>query len=446
MTISRPQRFFILSLLTLLPFVAFAQPKQNSPYSRFGLGDPLPQYFANQAAMGGQSIGFHDPFHLNLVNPASFAFLRTTALEVGQASTYSHYTSNGGSFDDWAGNLAYLALGFTLKSPINEALDRIKSPWQAGMGFAITPMTQVGYNLESNGSTGTDTVLNTFKGQGGFYRLTWSNGIKYKNTALGLNLGWVFGEAQYENGTDFFNTLIPYDNSFRDDIRLNGLTWTLGVQHDFVLRYAENNPDVPKKWITAGITGQSKNNINGYVDRLYIRHRGLLGNNYFTPDTIDYRADQQFAITLPGSVGFGLQYVEANRLRLGGEFQYQFSEQYRNEARPLNYKNTLSLSAGVEFIPDFASYNRYFNRIRYRLGTYYRQDPRPIDGQQLNDFGVSFGFGFPIVLPRQQTSFMNTAFEWGQFGANSAIEETYFRITIGFTLNDNSWFYKRRFE
>jgi len=60
--------------------------------------------------------------------------------------------------------------------------------------------------------------------------------------------------------------------------------------------------------------------------------------------------------------------------------------------------------------------------------------------------GVTFGFGFPLVLPRQQTSFVNAAFELGKIGTDSAIEESYVRLTLGFTMNDNTWFYKRRFE
>jgi hypothetical protein len=60
--------------------------------------------------------------------------------------------------------------------------------------------------------------------------------------------------------------------------------------------------------------------------------------------------------------------------------------------------------------------------------------------------GVTLGIGLPVILPRQQTSFVNLALEIGKIGADSPIEETYVRFTAGFTLNDNTWFYKRRFE
>jgi hypothetical protein len=109
-------------------------------------------------------------------------------------------------------------------------------------------------------------------------------------------------------------------------------------------------------------------------------------------------------------------------------------------------RNTFHVSGGVEYIPDFSSYNKFLKRWRYRLGGYFRQDPRTVSGKNFNDIGLSLGLGLPVVLPRQQTSFVNIALELGKIGVDSPIEETYFRITAGFTLNDNTWFYKRRFE
>lgn len=444
-------RHLKLLLLLFLPLAALAQPKQNSPYSRFGLGDPAPQYFAAQAGMGGLSAAFHDPYHLNILNPASFAHLRTTTLEGALFANYSQYSSGGKTLDDWTGNLGYLALGFTLKSPINQALDKSQSPWQIGMGVALTPYSNVGYNIQVdtiNSEIG--EVRNTYQGTGGTYRLTHSTGVKYKHTALGLNLGWMFGKSTYENVTTFYDSLPTFLNDFRDEQKIKGLVWTLGLQHDFVLRYAENDRGVPTRWITVGATGESQHRLRALLDRAYIRARARTASGQLVnPDTISYFSGASQSITLPGAFGFGIQYVEANRLKIGVQAQLENWSAYKNEARPESMENTISISGGLEFTPDYASYNNYLRRVRYRLGGYYRQDPRLPGGpgsERLNDVGLSVGFGFPLVLPRQQTSFLNAAFEAGRFGAGTAVEESYVRITLGFTLNDNSWFYKRRFE
>src|SRR5690349_2767504 len=227
--------FFLLAALAL-----WAQPKQNSPYSRFGIGDPVNQYFANAAAWGGQTAAFHDPYHLNIENPASFAFLRSTAFETGLYTKFGHYQSATSSQDVWSGNLAYLALGFTLKSPVNEVLDRAKSPWKYGMGVALTPSSLVGYNVKTQEVLpGLGAVQSTFTGCGCMYRLNWSNAVKYNNTSFGANLGWTFGRTTYQSNTvfeddptntvDTFNQIF-FQNNNRDDISMSGFVWKLGFQ------------------------------------------------------------------------------------------------------------------------------------------------------------------------------------------------------------------------
>jgi len=446
---------YLLFLSILISAVTLsAQPKQNSPYSRYGVGDLLPQYFAAQAGMGGQTAAFHDPFHLNLVNPASYAHLRATALETGIYGKYSAYSSATASDKSISGNLAYLALGFTLKSPINEVLDKNKTPWQFGMGFAVTPYSVVGYNIESQERRNdVGVVYNTFEGNGGLYRLNWSNAAKYKNTALGVNLGWMVGKMTYENSTQFRRGIDTLDftalqNNFRDELRASGFVWNVGVQQDLVLKYAnEKEKNNPTKWITLGATAEGSHKLNVSADQLRIRNRGRLFNGaYNDPDTLLKVIGQESSLTLPAIFSLGIQYTKANKLKLGAQFGYERWASYENKLRPEKFRNTLSVSGGLEIIPDYISYNKFLRRFRYRFGGYYRQDPRTAGGENINDIGFTFGLGLPVILPRQQTSFVNIAFELGQLGGSTAIQEQYARVTVGFTMNDNTWFYKRRFE
>ncbi len=447
-------RLLALALLLLTNLTLIAQPKQNSPYSNSGIGDFVNQYFASQAGMGGQTTASHDPFHLNLLNPASYASLKTTAFETGLYAKYSHSTYKATTQQYWTGNLAYFALGFTLKSPINQVLDKVQSPWQFGMGFALTPYSVVGYNIRTRDTLpGVGDVQNNLQGNGGTYRLQWSNGAKYKNTSFGATLGWMFGKTTYENTTVFLDsTAIQSSRNFqdnkRDELGINGFIWNVGVQHDFILKYEENDKTAAKRWITIGATGEGQHKLNLTGDQLVVRSRGRLSTGqYLNADTISDNDSIRQHLTLPSMFSIGIQYVQANKFKIGGQVGLENWSNYSNEFRPNErFRNTFSVSAGVEYIPDYLSFNKYSKRIRYRLGGYYRQDARVVQGANLDDLGLTFGFGFPLVLPRQQTSFVNTAFEIGKFGASSPIEETYFRVTLGFTLNDNTWFYKRRFE
>jgi hypothetical protein len=425
----------------------YAQPKQNSPYSRFGIGDMAPIAYANQLGMGGQVTANHDPYHLNLGNPASFARLRTTTLETALYSKYSQYSSSSASYSNPSGNIAYLSLGFTLKSPVNAILDRVKSPWHFGMGLALTPHSIVGYDIASTDSTAAlGRVNNYFEGNGGTYRLTWSGAARYKHTALGMNIGYTFGRMQYENTTEIRDRFPTFQSTFRDALNVGGAFIRLGAQHDFILKYAQDK-ESPEQWITIGATFEGQHNLATAANILRVRSRQVRNDGtFFAPDTLLFLRNAEREITLPGKYSFGVQYVNVDKFKIGIQYDREQWGAYRNTARPETMRNVQAISAGVEIIPDYASYNRYLKRVRYRIGAYWREDPRIINQSKFIDIGVTAGLGFPIVLPRQGTSFVNIALQAGQIGADSPVKETYYRATVGFTLNDNSWFYKRRFE
>jgi hypothetical protein len=84
--------------------------------------------------------------------------------------------------------------------------------------------------------------------------------------------------------------------------------------------------------------------------------------------------------------------------------------------------------------------------MRYRAGLYYGMDPRVVDSQQLSTMGVTLGLGLPLKLPRGLPSFINLGLEAGQLAAPNLLKENYFKINVGFTLNDNMWFYKQKFN
>ena len=70
-------------LMLFLASWAHAQPKINSPYSRFGIGEIRDQNFVALSSMGGLAASYHNIYNVNALNPASLGFLRNTAFEVG---------------------------------------------------------------------------------------------------------------------------------------------------------------------------------------------------------------------------------------------------------------------------------------------------------------------------------------------------------------------------
>ena len=138
-------------------------------------------------------------------------------------------------------------------------------------------------------------------------------------------------------------------------------------------------------------------------------------------------------------------------MRLGADFKLQSWNEFNNDLVAASDANkpdvtTWRAAVGYEILPDILSYNNYFKKVRYRFGAFYSNDPRSVQGEQLTQYGVTVGMGMPIILPRQGKSFVNLGFELGKIGLADALNRTYFKINLGFTLNDDTWFFKRKFN
>ncbi len=107
-----------------------------------------------------------------------------------------------------------------------------------------------------------------------------------------------------------------------------------------------------------------------------------------------------------------------------------------------NLDDGWTLSSGLEWTPNGAAI-KYRKKIRYRIGFKVAKDPRIIQGEQLNNIALNLGLGLPLVL-RRGVSMINLSLELGKINSNNSIDETYGRVGVGFTLNDNSWFLKRK--
>ncbi|HLG38685.1 MAG TPA: hypothetical protein VI461_03415, partial [Chitinophagaceae bacterium] len=71
----------ILHFTFSVVFLAFLSPvfaQDNSPYTRYGLGDIVPSTNINTRGLGGISTGYNDFFTINFSNPASYGFFQAS--------------------------------------------------------------------------------------------------------------------------------------------------------------------------------------------------------------------------------------------------------------------------------------------------------------------------------------------------------------------------------
>jgi hypothetical protein len=440
---------FLFSFLVIAQISA--QTNGNSPYSRFGIGDLTDENFLHLRSMGSIGTSYVDGYHINITNPASYASLTTTAFDLGLSAKRSTLSTSESSNTEWNGNLQYISLAFPLSNPLNAILNQKKRPYDLGMAFTLMPNSTVGYNITSQDSiAGFGNTDRTFRGDGGSYKFIWGNAIKYKNFSFGVNMGYLFGNIRYEQTVTFQELPVGYQNLFSSKYNLNGFIWGIGGMYNKVLNQKQINDKSSQtaNILSIGFKLKSATSFNTSLTESKLGVQTPTSTSQFI-DTLSISIDEPGNGKLPLEVGFGASYYHGNKYMIGFDIGAANWSTYENDADPTiannPLKNTMNVSLGGYFRPNYRSYNRYFKRVYYRYGLYHRTDPRVIAGEQLDAYGVTFGMGLPFIYQRK-ISHANLGFEFGKNGSNSVIRESFFKVTLGFTFNDDEWFIKRKYN
>jgi hypothetical protein len=432
------------------------QPKENSPFSRFGLGNLSPQYLASTGGMGGMTAAYRDPYHYNPMNPASLSSLRLTDFDFGLYAKNTTIDDGKNNLNGWSGNINHIAIGFPTYSVINEIYDRKPREVRWAMGLALMPYNTMGYLVETqvnspNNKIDSGIVKNFFIGSGGSYRLMWGNGVSYKGLSAGVNIGYLFGKMNYFRQNLLYDpNFNTYINNGQDNYTLGSFFWNLGLQYTITLdpksKYGEKGDK--KHIIIGGYTNPSMT-MNTTSTR-------TLKRQFLRSGTIDERFDQiisdesgiQNIGTLPSETTIGVNYENGSKFRGGIEYSSSSWSQYSNKAdlrfEPL--KDASQFSVGAEFVLNKSKLKPDEEKIHWRVGYRAGTDPRVFNNEQVKKSALTFGLGLPMRVGRgAQISFMDLGIEYGKIGTEKIVEN-YWRISLGFTLNDNSWFLKQRYQ
>ncbi|HEU4470072.1 MAG TPA: hypothetical protein VFR58_03235, partial [Flavisolibacter sp.] len=182
-----------------------ATAQDNSPYSRYGLGDAMPNSNITTRSMGGISAAYSDGISINFNNPASYSGFfaskeaRSKKLESGRVvldvgininnrtliapNTANRFTSSDLLF-------SYIQVGVPLRKN-----------W--GLSFGIRPVSRISYLVNrgerlKDPSTGLniDSAVTQFRGSGGSYLPTIGTGFSIGSLSLGVNAGYIFGNRE----------------------------------------------------------------------------------------------------------------------------------------------------------------------------------------------------------------------------------------------------------
>lgn len=447
------KRLLALWASSILALALYAQPKDNSPITRYGLGDLYSGDFNQTGAVGGLFAAWSDPYRVNPVNPAGLPFLKNTALEVGFFSRYNQFSRKGNSQGTWSGNLDYISLGIPLKSQINELLEPSTSPWTLATGVQVSPYSLVGYDVEfTQVIPGVDSVRNIFRGEGGLTQAAWSFAAKYKEFSLGLQAGYIFGRVENNSQLDLLGNRATYSTREFSAINVRGVVWQTGLLYRIALDKPnkESNLDRQRRWLQIGAYGGTNGSYVSRSENLLQRvNIDYSGGGAVARDTLVNEVDSQGSGFLPARFGAGLTLQKGDYYQVGVNAEWRNWEGFQLDGKTetgLSYRGAWRFGIGGEWTPDASSFKQYLHRIRYRAGLIYEQDPRIIGDKTWNGYALQVGMGFPVLLPRQQVSFLDLALEAGFRGDDSVQQDTYIRIRMAATLNDNSWFFKRKYN
>jgi hypothetical protein len=357
--------------------------------------------------------------------------------DFGLSGGLTKYSDGNSNKELKTANLHHIAIGFP-----------IASWWKAAAG--VTPYSSVGYNISQNQLLpGYGPVEYSYEGSGGLNKLFVGSSFElFKRLSIGANLSYMFGFIEYNN-----RTIFPADDNaattiFNDRMNITKILFNYGLQYHEVIK--------EKFFVTLGLTYDNETSLNAGrtgVSQHYFPGRpasiGIITDGDSSILTIpvirDYnRTSEKGEIIYPRNLGLGVSFGLTDKLLVTGEYNTQQWSKSKIFGRTDSLVNSTSFRGGIEFLPNKDALQGFLNHTTFRLGGYYSNSYLHIHGEQLKDYGITFGVGLPF---RGSKTAVNLGVILGKRGTleNNLIEEKYGMIHLGITLQDY-WFYKRKID
>jgi hypothetical protein len=475
-----PKRIKVLQSLPFgrsIPYVVFvvlffgafcpAYTQDNSPYSRYGIGDIVPPTHILNRGMGGISAGYTDRFSINFNNPASYSAFQSIRETKNKKQILGRAILDLGiNFDNRTLRepKPSVAQKFVAKNALFSYLQvgvALKNNW--GLSFGLRPVSRISYKLIRNERltdpvTGLpiDSASTRFEGTGGAFLPTIGTGFSIidrvtKNGPLklsvGLNFGYMFGSTDYSVKRSLINdTVNYYQANYETKTTFGKSFFNGGLQFKI--------PINKKISLTFGAYGNLNDKLSASKDALRETFRFDAVNGDVRLDSVSDEKNIKGKIVYPASYTIGFVLEKEFALKepgwlFGVDFSRQNWDNYRFYGQSDSVRSNWELRVGTQLRP--APKKNYFSNVSYRLGFFTGPDYIRVQNK-LSHYGISFGLGLPIANSRSsyvsinQYTLINLAFEYGKRGNNdNLLKESLFRFSLGFSLSD-LWFSKRKYE
>ncbi|HVG41683.1 MAG TPA: hypothetical protein VM888_08730 [Chitinophagaceae bacterium] len=449
----------LFSTFFLLFSFFFLAAQDNSPYSRYGLGNIVPPTNISTRSMGGISAGYSDILSVNFNNPASYSTFQTfveerskklvsgrVLLDVGVniESRTLRVPNQPQKFTSSNALFSYIQLGVPLRKN-----------W--GLSFGLRPLSRVSYKIakreklfDPRTGLGIDSAFTEFTGDGGSYLPSIGTGFAIKNFSAGVNVGYLFGRKAASTRRSLFNDTVTYNNSNHTSTTSFGDVF-LNAGAQYRIDLTGNKEASRQTFIRLGIAGNLQQNISASQDivRETFSRDATAGDSRI--DSVYEQNDIKSSITYPASYTAGLvvEHIKekGDGWLLGADLTQTKWSNFRYLGTLDSVQNNWQLHVGGQYRPAFG--RAYFSKVAYRAGFFVGKDYIRVQ-QGLPQLGVTLGMSLPVITNNRQSigqfTVVNVALEVERRGNNeNLLKENMFRLSVGLNFSD-LWFNKRKYD
>jgi hypothetical protein len=418
--------------------------QENSPYSRYGMGDIVPNQNMVGRTMGGISAGYADFQSINLVNPAALGQIRNTIFDIAGEVDVRTLKSNTSpdKFKSVNTLISYLQLGVPLSS---EKMLKKKRYW--GASFGLRPITRINYRIENDSRPpGLDSLNTIYEGSGGVTQANISTGIRIKNFSLGISTGYTFGSKDYSTILNFLSDSVAYFKSNTSTrTRFGGVFLNTGIQYEITTK--------KDNILRLGAYYNLQQQLSAKQDRVNETVAFDGNGGIINIDTVSASINQAGTVNLPATYGFGFTHATRNLL-FGADVEFSNWETYRYYGEKDFVQNSMMIRVGAQYYPakDNTLPSKYWSFVKYRAGVYFGNDYIKLGANNRPNFAFTAGVGMPLTS-LQRISYtgeivaLNAGIEMGARGnkQSQSLRESYTRVNIGVSMNAR-WFVKPKYN
>lgn len=414
------KRLSLIILTLLISTTALtAQEGVFSPYSFLGIGNNTFRGTAENRSMGGLGI-LSDSIHVNLKNPAAYADLQLTAFTAGMTRNSVTLKEESRSEDVNFTTFDYLSIGLPFKN--------------FGVGVGMKPVSAVGYQLESS----TENQFSEYSGRGGLTNLYFSVGAEpIKNLKLGGTVNYNFGDI--ENKNLIFQNQVQYASRELNFTDLKGFSYELGALYEYEIN--------DKLKLHGSLRYTTKSSLEVESRRELATVQVTANNDEVVIDEFEVSPNNT-EVDLPEMIAFGAGIGQIRKWFVGAEYEKygaaNFSNIAYNFGSEVVQKEANKFRLGGFFIPRYNDPVSYFKRIVFRAGLRYEETGLQYRGEDINEFGISFGLGLPAGRLFTNANLGVEYFERGTTN-NNLVQENYISVFLSFSFNDK-WFIKSKYN